>query len=1156
MQLAPDGTLLLSATDLVGYLACDHLSTLELGRVAGMWERPIRRDDPVIELIQAKGDLHEQDYLAALRAQGLRVVEIVKDALRTPDDLRAAEALTLEAMRSGADVVFQATFFDGRWRGHADFLFKRDDRPSPGLGAWSYDIADTKLARSVKGGAILQMCVYADLLARLQGISPEWLYVVTGDRERHRYRASDFAAYFRFVKSRFEARVASGVDASQGSTYPDPVDHCRVCSWYPTCIQRRRDDDHPSIVASLSRLDTDRFLRAGVKTLTAIAELPMLTVIDGMRDTRLARLRDQARLQLHERRTHERVWELIQPDPMDPGKGLAALPEPSPFDLFFDIEADPWATDVGLEYLLGVVEEVDGLPVYQAIWARDQDEEREAFLAFLTLVTERLDAHPEMHVYHYGGYESGAIKRLMSRHGVGQDAVDRLLRGGVLVDLLNVVRQGVRGSVESYSLKQVEKSYMPVREGPVTEAGFSVVAFETWLKERDQTILDGIADYNRDDCVSTYRLRWWLEDWRTRAMARWPEVSWARPVATSGEASVGVSDWLRDVAEREAALRALAESDPDQVAAAATRRLADILDWHRREEKSQWWRWYELKDALTVEELVNERDAIGGLSFLDEEDLPRGMVQRRYRFEPQDHGFDPGRDAIDKATGKGAGTIVAIDDDLGIITLRRRRTDWPHPTALIPPSPLDMSVQKRAMIRVADAVIAEGIDGDGPYRAVRDLLLRRPPRLASRTAADVPLVRPGEALEAAAIRLGLDLDGAVLPIQGPPGTGKTWTAARMILALVADGRTAGICAQSHKTISNLLEAIDEAVREGPWSLPRVLQRANEDNDHAAHLPFVTLADNATIADALINRTVDVVAGTAWLFARPELDGQVDVLFVDEAGQMSTANVVAIGTAARSIVLVGDPNQLPMVTQGVHPVGAGTSALEHLVGDAVTVAPDRGLLLDTTRRLHPRVNDYISPTFYEDRLVTHPSTAQQLVEGPDAVLSGAGLRWLPVIHEANGPRSREEADVVADAVAALVGRMWTDPDGQPREVVLDDVIVVAPYNAQVAEIQAALVRRLGQRGNVGTVDKFQGREGVVAIYSMASSSREDAPRDMGFLYSRNRLNVAVSRARSLAMIVASPRLLEAGCRTPEQMRSVAALCSFVEMASIEAGPLPG
>ncbi len=1151
MQLAKDGTVLLSATDLVGFLACDHLSTLELGRIAGRWERPVRRDDPTIALIQEKGDLHEADYLARLRAEGRRVVEIEKGDLRTPDDLRAAEAATLAAMRDGADVIFQATFFDGRWRGHADFLFRRDDRPSPVLGGWSYDIADTKLARSVKGGAILQMCVYAALLERLQGIPPETLSVITGDGVGHAFRTADFAPYFRFVKARFEARVAAGIDAGL-ATYPDPVDHCRVCTWFPTCIERRRDDDHPSLVAGMSRLDTERFGQAGLSTMTAVATQALDLAVPDMRESRRLRLREQARLQRHRLDTGEWLWELIEPDPTDPGKGLSALPEPSPWDLFFDIEADPWATEVGLEYLLGVVEIVDGEPVYHAIWGTDQTREREAFLALLRMVTERLDAHPEMHVYHYGGYESGAIKRLMSRHGVGVDDVDRLLRGDVLVDLLNVVRQGIRGSVESYSLKQVEKAYMPVREGPVTEAGFSVVAFETWLKEGDQTILDGIADYNRDDCVSTFLLRDWLEGWRHQAIERWPSLDWTRPTAHDGAASEAVTEWLAWVARLEAQLEALAVDAADDERAAGLRLLASLLDWHRREEKSQWWRWFELKDDKTVEELVAERDAIGGLTFMDE--VPDGrMLVRRYRFEPQDHGFDPGDEPLDKGTGRSAGTIVAIDDANGIVTLKRSpRAEWPHPTGLLPGKPIDSRVLKEALARVADSVVADGIDGDGPFRAGRDLLLRRRPRTDSAPWGDGELALPGEAVADAAIRLGPQLDQAVLPIQGPPGTGKTWTAARMILALVAEGRTVGVTAQSHKTISNLLEAVAQAVDEDHDArpAPRVLQRAGEANDHAAALPFVTLADNATIAAALDAGNVDVVAGTQWVFARPEFEGRIDVLFVDEAGQMSAANVMAMATAARSIVLVGDPNQLPMVSQGVHPDGASASALEHLVGSAVTVPPDRGLFLDVTRRLHPTINAFISEAFYDDRLVAHPSTAAQRVEGSDPIVSGSGIRWVPVIHRGNGPRSHEEADVVAAIVDGLVGREWTAADGQRRVLRVDDVIIVAPYNAHVAAIQAALERTIGQRGNVGTVDKFQGREGAVAIYSMASSSREDAPRDMGFLYSRNRLNVAVSRARALAIVVASPTLLEAGATSPDQMHALSALCFVVEHATLD------
>ena len=1147
MQLALDGTLIVSATDLVGYLACHHLAALELGRVQQRWEKPIRKDDPIIALIQEKGDLHESEYLASLRAAGLWVVEIPKGELRTPDDLRGAQATTLAAMRAGADVIFQATFFDGRWRGHADFLFKRGDRSSSILGGWSYDIADTKLARSVKGGAILQMCVYADLLEGLQGINPEWLFVITGDRVRHPYRTDDFSAYFRHVRARFDARVSDGLANVPAATYPNPVDHCRVCTWYPMCIQRRRDDDHLSIVAGMRRLDTERLTAAGVPTLAKLAVIEPDIAIEGIARPQLTRVREQARLQFQKRVSGELVFELIPPDAADTGRGLSALPDPSPWDLFFDIEADPWATEVGLEYLLGVVEEIDGQPQYLDIWATSQEEEKAAFERFIRIVIDRLDAHPEMHVYHYGGYESGAIKRLMQRHATCVDEVDRLLRGDVLVDLLNVVRQGVRASVESYSLKQIEKFYMPTREGPVTEAGFSVVAFESWLKEGDASILEGIASYNRDDCVSTWMLRTWLEDRRAEAVILWPELGWERPVAITPSPSPALTDWLRAVEERVAGLTGDLSPDDHSPAAEARRLLADLLDWHRREEKSQWWRWFELKDDLTIEELVGERDALAGLVLEDEFDGEGVMRHRCYRFQPQDHNFDPGDEAFANETGKATGTIVAIDDAGGTIELKRsRNSTWPHPRALIGRAPLDSHAQKQAMLRVAGAVMVDGIDGEGAYHAVRDMLLRLPPRRAAGLSG--PLVRPGEDVLDAARRLVLELDDGTLPIQGPPGTGKTYAAARMVLDLVRAGKRVAVTAQSHKTIGNLLEAVVAAATE-ERVLVRAIQKADADVDP---IGGVTRVDgNAEVASALAAGTVDVVAGTGWLLARPEFDDAFDVLFIDEASQMSLANTVAIGTCARSIVLIGDPNQLPMVTQGVHPGRAAATSLGHLIGDDVTISAERGLFLETSRRLHPDVNAFISPTFYGGLLETHPDTRRRVVDGDDPILSGSGVRWLPTTHTGNGPRSREEAEVVASAVAALTRMTWQDKDGRHQPIGIEDVIVVAPYNAQVAEIQAALERRIGRRGNVGTVDKFQGREGVVAIYSMASSSREDAPRDMSFLYSRNRLNVAISRARSVALLVASPTLLEAGCRTPEQMRMVDALCRFVEVAAVEA-----
>jgi uncharacterized protein len=761
-----------------------------------------------------------------------------------------------------------------------------------------------------------------------------------------------------------------------------------------------------------------------------------------------------------------------------------------------------------------------------------------------------------MHVYHYAGYEAGALKRLMQRHATRVDEVDRILRGGILVDLYNVVRQGVRASVESYSIKRIEKFYLPAREGPVTEAGFSVVKYETWLKDGDRQHLVDLADYNRDDCVSTWMLRDWLEERRAEAIALgWPMD---RPTIQDGLPSESQTAQQAETARRVAELTR--DVPVDRTLATDDQRhrwlLAQLLDWHGRDAKPEWWNYFRLQ-KLGVDGLIDSSEGIGGLAFeRDLEARGKGGFVRRYRFTPQDHKIRVGKPAFDPAdgeTGKDAGEVVAVDDIEGSIDLFRTASKLDrHPAALIPGTPIPTNGLRDALRRIADDVLARGFapaDGSSHRQAARDLVARSTPRLASLggTPAGSPLRAEGESAVDAAIRLALDLDHGVLPIQGPPGTGKTWTGARMIAALVRAGKSVGITAQSHKAITNLLDKTAEAFAEAHLEFSAVQRSDGEAGSAKAGVRIVD--DSAAVAPILAGG-VRIVAGTAWLWCRPELDDAVDVLFVDEAGQLSLANALAVAGAARSLVLLGDPNQLPQVSQGIHPEGAGASALEHLVGDALTVPPERGLLLPTTYRMHPDVNGYISEIFYERRLDPDASTARQALAGAPPI-GGTGIRWQPVVHDGDESASIAEAEVVAVAIEDLIGREWVDRHGRTRPMGLHDIVVVAPYNAHVAMIQASVQRRLGRPARVGTVDRFQGQEAPVAIYSMAASSADDAPRGMAFLYDGHRLNVAVSRAMGLAIVVASPDLLLVAPHGPDEMRKANAICRLVEVAAEQA-----
>ena len=1128
-------TLVLSPSDLTAFLACDHRSALDRLVADGALTRP-EQDDPELEVLRRRGDEHEQRELARLRAEGRSVVEIAVEG-RAVEDLLAAEAATVAAMQAGAEVIFQATFFDGRWRGHADFLL-RVETPSD-LGAWSYEVADTKLARRAKPAAVLQLCNYSEHVARVQGVWPEEVEVVTGDGERHRYRVEDAIAYYRATKARLEASVDA---PPAGTTYPHPVAHCSVCPWDPACDARRRADDHLAVVAGMRRDSSIKLGRAGITTMTALAASPEGDAISGMGLSTADRLRNQARLQLESRADGKIRFELLAPDGID--RGLASLPSPSPGDLFFDMEGDPWVGEHGLEYLWGIIEregEGDGTR-FHAFWAHDEIAEKHAFESVVDFLIERLDEDPSMHVYHYAPYEETALKTLAGRYATREAEVDRLLRGNVLVDLYRVVRQGVRVSQEGYGLKKLEPLYLAPREGEIKDGGSSIVVYEDWIESRDPALLEDIRAYNEIDCISTLGLRDWLEERRVELVAAHGEPI-ERPPTPEDKASDAVAEVD---ARTEELTRALLEDLPEEAEGRdddqqARWLLAQLLGWHRRESRPEWWAWFDRLEK-SDEELVNDRDCLGEITFVAEvEDLGRSAVYR-YTFDPhQEHKFKVGDKVVDPATKKGAGEVLAIDLGAGVVDLKRGRSGgWPHPRSLVPPSPIDNRQLQDAVARIATAVV-EHPDGDPPqHRAVLDLLRGRPPRVHTQDLLE-PLQRAGERGSDAVLRLVPDLLGATLAVQGPPGAGKTWTGAALIVDAVRRGKRVGVTAQSHKAIGNLLEAIARRAVDEDQPV-RILQKATEDQRCTAD-GVLCAEKNQDIDAALSLGEADVVAGTAWLFARPELDGVLDILVIDEAGQRSLADVLAVSGAAVDLLLLGDPQQLAQVSKGAHPAGAEASALQHVLAGAATVAPERGVFLDRTHRMHPGVCDYVSTIAYDGRLESEPTCAGQVVaEGP--LLHGAGLRWVPVAHEGNSTRSSEEAAVVAELVGSLLGRTWVDAAGRQAFLTLADILVIAPYNAQVAELTDALP----EGARVGTVDRFQGQEAPVVIYSLAASSTDDVPRGVDFLLSLNRMNVAVSRARALAVLVASPTLLRAPVSTVHQLRLVNALCRFVEDAT--------
>ena len=1100
---------LFSPSDLGSFLACEHLTQLELAVALREGRRP-SYENAYAELLRRKGQEHEQAFLATLHDAGRTVVEVRLSARR---DFEAGTRRTAEAMRGGADYVYQAVFFSEGWRGITDFL-ERIDRPSA-LGAWSYQVLDTKLARHPRPEHALQLSFYSQALEQTQHLAPDLAYVVLGTRERVPIRLADVTAYFRRVRQRFGTAVAA-----RAATGPYPCHHCSFCDFRGLCEDQLEREDHVVRVAGIQRSQVKRLFVGGINTLTALAETRPETMIPRIAASTFEGLREQAALQLIRQRSGTLEWRALD---VEPGRGFASLPPRSPGDVVFDLEGHPFFEPArGLEYLFGVLLLDGAEPRYQPFWAHDRDGERRAFEGLVDLVHAQLERYPDMHVYHFSGSEPSTLKRLMAEHSTREAQVDDLLRRQVFVDLHTIVRRALRAGVPSYSLKDVEALFGFGRGGAVRSGTQAILHYERWLDRRAPTLLDEIAAYNLEDCRSTLGLLEWLHRVRPPDLP-WPEAPEAH--ALSPEAT-----------EAQDARHLLRQELIDGAEPGTPRWLAgELLEYHRREARPAWWAYFD-RLAKSPEELLEDTEAIAYL------DVDRGTSPEPRRkslvhtllFPIQDHKLRAGLTVQDPATGRSGGDIVEIDDTSGPVgRLRLMRGpkfgSRPLPEAIVAGGPIEDRTQRAAVLRLASSIRAD----DGRYPALRAILARERPRIRG--------LAPGARIQttdlAAMQALALGLDASYLFLQGPPGTGKTWTGARIVVHLLAHGRRVGIAAQSHKAIHNLLAEIEKVARATGLRFEGLKKASAGNPESEYHGEFIQSdPDNDRFEKA--GPDVQLLAGTAWLFSRPGLDGRLDDLVIDEAGQVSLADALAMGTAARNLILLGDPLQLAQVSQGVHPTGTGASVLEHLLGDAPTIPEDRGVFLERSFRMHPAVSAFISEIVYAGRLHSDDSAARRTTS------FGTGIRFAPVEHEGNRSHSDEEVVRVATMIAGMRGGTFTDADGATRPLGDDDFMVVAPYNAQVLRLRAGLPTGV----RVGTVDKFQGQEAPIVFFSMATSSGEDVPRSLSFLFSRNRLNVAISRAQCLAVLVCSPRLLEARCQSIEEMQLVNALCRLVEFAA--------
>ena len=1115
----------------------------KLGRVTAV-EEP---EDATLRRAAELGDVHEQAVLQAYRDRfGDRVHEVSRVSSADAASLEAVVAETGEALRSDIKVLFQAAFSTEEFVGFADFLLRDDD------GHWR--VQDSKLARTARVTALMQLAAYVDQLDRLGVPRSDEVDLILGDGSISTHAVDDLLPLFRVRRARLRAlisdrRVADGAAGSPLAWGDDRGElEITACGRCATCTEQVEAHRDLLMVARMRPVQRARLRAAGILTiddLAAAEEAP-----SGMNADSFATLRSQARVQLGT------VGDVPAVEVYHP-QAIHTLPRPSRGDIYFDFEGDPLYTEPsgedrpqwGIDYLFGWVDDADQ---YSAIWAHTFAEERDALERFLDFVHARRATHPGMHIYHYAPYETSHLVAMAARHGVREADVDRLLREGVFVDLYPLVLRTVRVGSHSYSIKKLEPLYMgdEVRTADVQKGDDSIVQYVAARElaaagetaEADRLLAD-LADYNRYDCVSTRRLRNWLID-IARAEGVVP-APMDEPDETMYEPSPRSVALLADAA---ADVERGGDGEVHRVAAAA-------IDYYPREAKSFWVghfqrlrepvsMWEQTRDVVRVDpaqsRVLREWSIPEGRRVLSRQVELRGEISpgttlgdrsTPFALYPVPAPFDleaPSRAIHVPRTV----TVVEMTDGGYVVeeTSIGGNTWDEFPLALTPAAPPRVGTLQGAIDEWADAVHAAS--PSYPQDAATDILRRLPPR----TRSGAPLPDAGEDTIDAIVRGILDLDDSYLAVQGPPGTGKTYTGSRVIARLVTEhGFRVGVVAQSHTIIETLLERV---VADGVPAA-QVAKAPKDNTSDPTYTPIPKPGMAAFLAEHAGKGVV--VGGTAWDFshtgrvARHELD----LLVIDEAGQFSLASTIAVAAGAKRLLLLGDPQQLPQVSQGAHPEPVDTSALGWVMDSDAVVRPEYGYFLDRSWRMHPAVAAPVSTLSYAGQLASANGTELRAVDGLDP-----GLHVVPLRHRRNATESPEEAVEVVRIVQGLIGRAFTDVDGSTRPLGQSDIIVVAPYNAQKQLVHDELTAAGFGQVPVGTVDNFQGKEAVVSIVTLAASSGRDAPRGPEFLLLQNRLNVAISRAQVAAFLIHSPALLDDLPRTPEGVARLSAFARLV------------
>ena len=1105
---------LYSPSMLKSYLSCKytifneiHEKKLKLKKIE------ISKND---QLRLAKGDEHEEKYFEYLKKNYKKIINIKSLEINKEEKTVS----TIHAMQEGYEVIYGGYLERENWRGEFDFLIINHNKKSK-FGDYSYEVIDTKHTAKPKPDHIIQLGMYTYMLEGTQEVLPQKFTIVLKDFVTEEVQVNQVNEFFKTHQLNYEEFLKKEIDQVK----PEKCGFCQICKWKNECDKIWIKEDNLNQVGGLSKVQLKKLNQIKIKTISDLAKQNRSKALKGFREEISYKLITQAKLQKDFSKTQKPIYEYI-PENIISKKGFNLLPQTSQYDLYFDIESiEDHVYSGGLEYLFGIYYKEKDKSKFKAFWSHTKEQEKQTVVDFFDFCQQHFNKYPSSKIYHYGSYEITALLKLTSSHKVKEIEYDNFLRLNKFVNLLNVNRQGIYVSESSYSLKNMEIFYGFEREGDLRKGDVSQEYYSEWMETQNQQLLDDIESYNEQDCRSTYELHQWL-------LSIKPEGSDWFTSYEENEEEIDLKDWEAKMLEYQVKIEKSSIKDKK-----IKQLMSDILGFYYRENKPSWREFFDRK-TKSDEELIDDPECIGNMVSVGKPVPEKRSMIFRYQYEDQDFKLRKSKKTIiannqDFEQDDYAGTIVDIDYTKKEIFLKRGNAKGKLPQFLSigPNKPLDNPKLIFNIYKFVDSLLNK----QNKYKALNDFLSKKIPDIKGIKQGD-KIIQSDNFIDEIPQVIS-NLQNSYIYIQGPPGTGKTYHASNSIIELLKQKKKIAVTGLSHKVIHNLLERLESMAIEKNIKFEGYKRGTFEDNDTVYNGTFIqTYEKDPIFMDALGKKNVgQVFAGTKFHLASTYYEEKIDYLFIDEAGQMSVADLISIGNITKNIILIGDQNQLGQPIKGTHPNNSGLSILDYLLSGKDTISEDIGIFLNKSFRLHPKINDFISSNFYEERLICDEKTKNRFIQfNKKSIIQNSGIHYLEMNHKNNAQTSIEEFEVVRNLIKQIIGSNFED-NGVKRKITIDDILIISPYNTQVNLLISELEKENLKNPRVGTIDKFQGQEAPISIISMTSSDIDSLPRNRDFFFSRNRLNVAISRAQVACIILLNPNLLDSSPKTVDHIK---------------------